>query len=359
MNILVSVNTPFQMIVATQLSVTEFRNDSVELIISDHIAQYKQLAARAVETGLFRRVSTIEAKNDKWQSWKYTALGAVFNDKLYLKNSYLREEKYDKYLFANTGGVSECIATLLRARDGTELIMYEDGFSSYSDLYKQEIFKASSNPDIKSKILYGYKKRALAYVSQYYVFNPSLLSDWHFDFEIRRIDGLDENAIMILNKLFDYREAKDDYGSDYIFFEESYFADGIDINDVEIVKAIADIVGRDKLLVKIHPRNPYDRFESMGIATNKDTSIPWEIIALNLELRDKTLITIASGSSITSYFVSGRRAKRSILLYEMEEVDKSKLTKTIPVFDMICKEDGYFVYPHSASELRDILIKGE
>ena len=40
--------------------------------------------------------------------------------------------------------------------------------------------------------------------------------------------------------------------------------DGYNVNDVEIVEKIASIVGKEKLFVKTHPRNPENRFEKLG-----------------------------------------------------------------------------------------------
>ena len=358
MRVLFSVNTPYQMIVAIQLTLTEFQNDTVDVLVTDNIAQYTTIADRANQSGAFNCVYTIKTKDIEWHSWKYTTLGLIYNQEIYRRFPALMKNQYDIFLFGNSGGVSECIATLLRKSNNTLLCMYEDGFVAYSDFYYNEITSAFRPNSLKSKLIYLHTKRAPYYIKKYYVFNPELLIGWDFPFEISKIKKIDESTRPILNAVFSYGTNCDNYDCNYIFFEESYFADGQDVGDVEIVKAIANIVGKENLMVKIHPRNPENRFKKMGFITNEDTSIPWEIIALNIDLQKKKLITIASGSSITSYFVSGRSAEKSVLLYEMESIDRNMLTPSLVVFDKICKNDSYFAYPHTIDELKKELIEG-
>lgn len=47
-----------------------------------------------------------------------------------------------------------------------------------------------------------------------------------------------------------------------IFFRGIFFAEGVQIDDLEVIEKLAERVGRDKIMVKIHPRNPHNRFWS-------------------------------------------------------------------------------------------------
>lgn len=351
MNILILANTPYQIIVAIQLANTEFHNDNVDLLVSDNIAQYETVINRITKCKLFNNVSKLISKDLKWQSWKYTMLSCCYGQNISNRIPLLKMKKYDWYLFANTGGVAECIGTYLNKKKNTQLAMYEDGFVSYTDFYKGEIETAIHPANLKSKLLYFARKRSVAYLSRYYVFNPNLINTWQFPFDIVRIKPIDKDTLPLLNIAFNYTHTNIFENYKYIFFEESYFADGKIIGDMEVVEDIAKNVGKENLLIKIHPRNPFNRFAEKGYNTNSDTSTPWEIIALNLNLTNKVLITIASGSSITSYFISGVKASKSILLYEMERINPKLLTPSIEVFNKICKTNDYFVYPHNQVEL--------
>lgn len=58
---------------------------------------------------------------------------------------------------------------------------------------------------------------------------------------------------------------------------------GAGVNDVELIEALADKVGKQNMMVKIHPRNPVNRFEKLGYKTNHNTAIPWEVIVMNTD----------------------------------------------------------------------------
>lgn len=355
--VLFAANTPYQLIVAVQLAVTEFQNDVADVLVTDHIAQYLAVAQGAAQSGVFHRVYTMKARDGKWNSWKYTALGFLYNETIYRRFPEIRENRYDVYFFANHGGVSECLATFLRKKQGTALYMYEDGFSSYSDACRRELEKTFRPAGLKAKLLYARTKRAPNYIQRYYVFYPELIREWNFPFEIRGIEKIGEKTVGPLNAVFQYDASRENYDFDYIFFEESYFADGYDVGDVKLVETIAELVGRERMKIKIHPRNPENRFAKLGFATNQDTGTPWEIVALNVPLQGKKLIALSSGSSVTSRFLSGKRADRSIFLYHMEGVDKSRLTPAVKTFDLLCGKDPYFAFPRTAEELKNVLLE--
>ncbi len=91
---------------------------------------------------------------------------------------------------------------------------------------------------------------------------------------------------------------------------ESYFEDGIALLDVEYVEELGKVVRKENLLIKIHPRNPENRFEKRGVMTNRDIAIPWKLIAVKKKLENTTLITIASASGVASYFLTNEKAKK-------------------------------------------------
>ncbi len=64
------------------------------------------------------------------------------------------------------------------------------------------------------------------------------------------------------------------------------------------------------MMVKIHPRNPMNRFEQLEYKTNQNTAIPWEVIVMNSDdLSDKVLITVASSCILNPIIVFGKKFK--------------------------------------------------
>ena len=358
MAVLFIVNSTYQMITAVQLRMTVYKNDSADIIITDNLAQNNRLKKSAEKSGIFRNIFTMITKDYDWKNWKFT-LGAFLCDRVIQeKLPDILKLHYEVFLYCNFAGVSVCVGAYLKRKQNVELVMFEDGFASYSDFWKDGLERAVCPKSITDKLLYGWMRRTPYYTSKYYVFNPELIKDWSFDFQIKEIEKIGDKTRDILNLVFEYNDCEDDYsGVKCIFFEESYYADGVFVGDVEVVNRVAEIVGKESIMIKIHPRNPENRFSKLGYRTNENTIIPWEIIALNNDFSDTVLMTIASGSSITSYYVSEQKAKKSILLYDMAEIDKSKLTPSIVVFDKICRRNSYFVYPKNYADLEEEMKK--
>lgn len=357
MNILVMCSSAFQIIASTQIINTYYQNETADLIITDSIANAVDLVDRFKKYSFYRNVYLMRTRNGQWENWRYTFFGNKYFKNIEQRLPFLKENKYQIYLCANIEGVGPCVAEYLRRKQNTIFNFYEDGFVAYSDYYKRCLDNAFYRSSIKDKVLYMVKRKTIYYINEYYVFNPELIKEWEYKFKIVRIPSINkcDEAVKILNNIYDYCNLKDRYNKKYIFFEESYYADGHNIDDVTIVKEIENIVGKENLMVKIHPRNSKNRFKELGIQTNANTTIPWELIAINEDFSQTTLITISSGSSITSYFIAECKAKRSIMLYELPMFSKEELTPSIVVFDKICKEDEYFQFPISLGMMKEML----
>lgn len=356
--VLFVVNSAFQMITAVQLKMTAFSHESADILVTDELAHYEKIAKGIEKSGIFSRVYTVKIKDYDWKNWKFTFGGFFYDKDIKSRVRCIKDKHYDVLLYCNYTGFCACLAAFLRRKHHAELMMFEDGFASYSDHWRTGLNKAMHPMSLSDKFVYGVIRRSPYYTTKYWVFNPELIKDWNFGFSIEKIDKINADTLNALNIIYQYDKSPDDYsGVRCIFFEESYYADGIDVGDIEIVDTVAKIIGKDNLMVKIHPRNPENRFERLGYKTNVDTEIPWEIIALNNDFSNTILITIASGSSITSHFISNVSAKMSILLYDMDEIDREKLTPSLVVFDKICRNDKYFVYPKDFSDLKRIINK--
>ena len=76
------------------------------------------------------------------------------------------------------------------------------------------------------------------------------------------------------------------------------------------MEELASYVGKENIMVKIHPRNPINRFAERGFKTNKDTSIPWEVLLLTGEDFDKKIyLTVASSAILNPIMVFGMKIR--------------------------------------------------
>ncbi|HGT1350754.1 TPA: hypothetical protein ACMUTV_003105, partial [Enterococcus faecium] len=106
----------------------------------------------------------------------------------------------------------------------------------------------------------------------------------------------------IFNPMIDiYKEKK------YIFFTSVYdFEGGEPVGEYELVCKIADLVGKDNLIVKTHPRDVRTIYKDNGFIEDKNSSIPWEAIQLSGDFNDKIFMTINSGSVISGSTMSAK-----------------------------------------------------
>lgn len=326
--------TPYQILAATRICMEQYPPLSADMIVFDTIANAEVLVANLQKSGIFQTVSLYRHKKydraSNLKRWFYPLL---------FRRRYKTETHYDHIYYANiydweTNNIIRGAAH--RAGTRPSVFMYEDGFSTYVKHHGAFFDRITSSRGFLRayyKYLYGY----FFHMAGLYVFTPELV-EWKPEFPIfgiRKITDEDSEYRNAVNRIFGYASMTDVYQSNYIFFEESYYADHIAVEDIQVVNAIAQCVGKDNMMVKIHPRNPVNRFRQLGYQTNENTEIPWEVIAMNIDIRDKILLTIASGSALTSLANLCSRPRKIIMLMNCKEIDQNKLTPTLPMLRKI------------------------
>lgn len=334
--------TPYQLIVITQLVLTQYGNDINDLLICDTIAHVEDLSASIREANIFNSVEihrSMSVQNRVSKRKYYLIAGKQI---LNIKRAVFGfQARYDRLFICNLSFEETLIYRELKhANRHLKKYMFEDGFATYTEMYGRFFdalyVKKSFLHNIRAlqkRLKYG----AFAKVDGLFVFSPELL-DWHPAFDvltIPKIDPEDTSARAAFNKIFGIHKFEDSYEEKYVFFEEAYYADGNDVGDVELVNRIAGVTGKNNLIVKIHPRNPENRFRALGYKTNVNTFVPWEIIALNIDLKEKVLITIASGSALTSLVNTSVSPKAVFMLMNSREFKDKKLTPSVDTLNRV------------------------
>lgn len=99
----------------------------------------------------------------------------------------------------------------------------------------------------------------------------------------------------------------------FIFFEESFAAEGRTTNDLDLFREIVKVVGKDNIIVKRHPRNPIDRYSALGYKVMGMQSVPWEMMLLDNDVSDKVLISVGSSATLTPFYLYGMTPKAILL----------------------------------------------
>jgi len=302
-------NTAYQLLTAVQLRITAYASDNVDLILSNQFTNSDRIAENVRKSGLFGDVLFVENKKQIFKS----RIQETIYDIRAIRNIRRKIGHADELCLSNIS-VFSILFLRIYQRKLPDCSIFEDGFITYS-----KAFVRMDRASIISRILLP--KGVLGIASKLWLFSPAQL-DWHNDsVEVCRIEPIDRNdktVIGVLNNIFGYDSA-DRYDSKYLFMEESFFADGYPIDDLSIVSRLSDVVGKQNLMVKLHPRNSINRFQELGIKTNTEFSTPWELIVLNQDIQNSTLITISSSSILQPFLIFGLQVKSYALLKTLPE----------------------------------------
>jgi len=314
MRILFVCNTVYQVLVASWIKYKYYRNEECDIIVSDHMNRSEHLCQNIAQTDLFQQVYSVKAKdyvykhqrpyNNRAEKYYYS----IFPDKA-LAHYCKLGNTYDVLFISNYNTFNALVFDVLKRRNrDLKLNIFEDGLATYSKV-TAKYYRRYTYPDNKL-IRFVYKRifrRNLfaGNVSTMSVFEKDLC-EWCPDCrieEIEKIDITDTAFKKLVNQIFDYAGIADKYDKAYIYFEESYYADTGYMEDVSLIEQLAALVGKENIMIKIHPRNPVNRFKELGYQTNVNTSVPWEVIAMNTDLSDTKLVSIASTSILNPILV--------------------------------------------------------
>lgn len=368
--VLIVCNTVLQIIFAVNLRFTKFKDDEVDLIISDHTNNAKVIAENSKNLAAFSKVYYVESNKlvrstaALESDGKFGFIKDELNKEKILHQYIKIEKQYHVLLAANPDKFTNLLCEyLLRRNPQLQYFMYEDGLSAYcvlgESLKRQRRAEVSGFHHIFDRLIQ--KKYPSKYIKGLYLFEPELCI-WDDGIPILRMEKIDRDnkeLLNTLNEMFRYDELEDRYPEKYIFFEESYSVENTQVNDIALVEHMAEVVGRENIKVKIHPRNTQNRFKNLGFKTNINTFIPWELIMLNEGLEDKILISIASGSMANPYIIMGMKTKSVVLM----KCAKGDFGTSGSIYNKFLYEQIYeknpeiFFVPSNLNELDEIINK--
>lgn len=298
-------NTVYQVLVSVWIKHRLLNDKKADIIVSDHMNNYQTICDNLNKTGVFDKAYSVDTKEYvllEFLGYKeqLKQCADLLSGDRALERFVSLNGEYDELYVSNFDRFIDVLFnTLIKKNSDLKFNLFEDGISTYCR-YTQNRYKRKMSARVLKRLI-GIKVMNGS-LSSCYVFNPKLM-DWkpcENIIEIPKIDEKDTDFLEKINMVFGYEQLEDTYEEKYIFFEESFYADTGYMEDVELVNKIADEVGKENLLIKIHPRNPENRFEKLGYKTNKNTAIPWEVIAMNIDISNKKLLTIGSASVLNT-----------------------------------------------------------
>lgn len=197
---------------------------------------------------------------------------------------------------------------------------FEESFVSYCSI--NGIF--ASNGIIRSDKWLALMMKAFG--KSKYLLSNNLGTQWFFEKDIvqyrssapmkniPKFDLTDDSLRQILSSVFDFKENSFD-GKKFVFLEDSAYLAGKETDDLEILNTIAITVGKDNIIVKLHPRTLDDRFEKLGYHSMKN-NIPLEALMFNQKKSSEIVFITMSSSAPLTCMVDFDSKLKVIMLYK-------------------------------------------
>ena len=300
-NILLICNTHYQLIVAMQMRLTSFENENVYALITNRSRRAEQVAQRLKETGLFSDVfyqAVKEPKGKRANICERIAYikGAVWGSKRYRIPA---EIVFDEIIGFNLDLHSHMVfANECKKNPQLKCEKMEEGLLSYKT--------KDSTSGVLSTVYRLRRLRGLPNMktglSKFYCFEPAAYDGPLHPVSIPKLSVGSEKLKAVLSDVFSMEDVReDDYAAKYIYLPCVYdFEGGEPIGELALALRIAEVVGRENLLVKVHPRDDAEKYKQYGLKVDARSGIPWEAIQIKHDFSDKVLISTLSTSLLTS-----------------------------------------------------------
>ena len=315
-------NTYSQLILSIHLKNTIFKNDEVCCVLSDHSNNSYKIYKNLLDQKVFNNVFYIESKFfDDTESKKNKILGLLYL--LGFKPRFIRtfkiDSRIDEIIFYNRDYVAFSIFNVLYRKNKKILASrYDEGALSLNVI--DDIYMLT----IKQKC--AYKIRSMLGLS-----NPvtnigclySMFTNlYHGKLKTTAVPEISQlsDTSNALKKIFSIDELTLEYPYKYIFFTSVYdFEGGKPVGEYELVCKIADLVGKENLLVKTHPRDTRTIYKDNGFNVDKNSAIPWEAIQLSGDFSNQVCMTINSGSVLSGSTMS-EKPVRTYYMYKLCDI---------------------------------------
>ena len=153
--------------------------------------------------------------------------------------------------------------------------------------------------------LLGYKYEG-DYLQDLYMYNPDLA----FNNEIIKmipIGSAQEEDIMYIKSVLEVDNILQ-YRTKGIYFENDFRSTEFEgVDEKQIIDLLYKSLGKDQLTVRMHPRNPKDKYQFQNYIIDQNSKNSWEDILIALDnLNDLVLITLNSTAVFTPKMIYGK-----------------------------------------------------
>lgn len=370
-NILFVADSYFQLIIASNLRCTVYKDDDADIVLLNTSNGVENVFERISKTSFFNHYFLAKTPllyvgkkiTRKQKIEKYlTYAKSLFAPEASLNGSLPNDmsHKYDIYIFNSWGAIQSALFNYCYRRNRYVYCMRieEGGISPLAEWHDKRNFRLG----IERVMAWATGHKVIPnYVRGMYFFAPQLVQ-FSCNYPIIEMPKLSRNNKALVDFVtiaFDLDKLHDKYEEKFIVFEDGFIHFSSSNEDLELIKMVADKIGAENVFVKLHPRTKVNRFAPMGINTNKDVGVPWEAVLLKHDFNNKIFMSACSGATFTSvlYFEGNSRV---ILNYKCL---KNKPFGGTDVFlnylhDMqVLKGEDRVIIPNNREEFASIIEK--
>lgn len=317
-NTLIVCNTYYQLIISLHLAFTLKKDNRITIVVSDHSNNSFIYAQNLKKIKYINEVVHAQTKHiDKINSIKnkiYIFTHCLFSKNQLIKN--LNPHGYDELIFNNdVSSVIILFRQLIKINPDMKVSRIEEGIMSYNNT----IFNPNKSKYGLLRNICGFNEYT-KYEKDIYCTYPELYKGKLRKIRIPLINLLNLDFINTINTVFNIKKENLNYPQKYIFFSSIHdFEGGEPVGELELVTKIAELVGKNNLLVKVHPRDNPERFIENNLSVDTNSSIPWEAIQLNYDFSNHVFITVCSGSVLAINSVIPN-PPRTIFVYKLASI---------------------------------------
>lgn len=278
------------------LTATDLVDWDVDLALTDTTAWKEETASLLESSGLFRRVVSLPMR-------ELNLSNAQWSKEERRENQRRPETLFGKTQLAfdytdvwfNLPSLSSQLLWAFLVRKGStepDIHYIDEGTASYT-------LKPFEDPS--SIGVWPMRRKYIAHIVDLWLAKADLKSgEGRVPLEVKQLDMSiiqDESFMDLLEELF---VASAIPLQKYVFFEECYIRNKHTVNDLEVLEEIASLVGKENIIVRLHPKTEVDRFTPFGFIVAPQDGSLWELMCLGRDLSKKVFLTVKSSATFTS-----------------------------------------------------------
>ena len=228
--------------------------------------------------------------------------------------------------------------------------LYEEGICEYCILTEKSRLK-------KLFSHFFFQSYYLEDCSEVYVYEPSIVKSAWDNIEPKAIPRFydDKDLMTILNSVFGFNVEETIIYKNRVVFLESCFDEELEYEkyQLDMLKKVVEAVGPEKVIVKMHPRSPKDKYPE-NIKTIF-SNIPFEILVANMDLSDCVFVSPYSSALVNPKLILNKEP----VVVCLDRINDRELDEADYVFDRVADlyESKCFYIPESETQLTEVLDK--